>query len=103
LSEIYRAVFCHKYLLNINAPKIPASQNRFIKVQIEKLEFFYLKCHLSCENEFVAFKQSPSGVEEDGVGDAVDQVVDPEADLLGRRCPFDGLLEHHAESLRAVA
>jgi len=70
---------------------------------LTKISFFYLKSHLSCENEFVALKQSPGGVEEDRVGDAVNQVVDPEADLLGRRCPFDGLLEHHAESLRAAA
>jgi len=55
--------------------------------------------HLSGEDEFVALKESPRGVDEDRVGDAVNQVDDALFHLLRRLGAVNRLLEHDAERL----
>ena len=60
----------------------------------------YLECHLCREDEFVGFEETPGGVHEDAVGDAVRQVVDADLHVLGRSRPLDGHVEDDAEGFQ---
>jgi len=57
--------------------------------------------HLGGEDELVSLEETAGGVDEDRVGDAVDQINDALFHLLGRLGAVNRLLEHHAECLRS--
>jgi len=56
--------------------------------------------HLRGEGELVALEEAARRVDEDRVGDAVDEVVDTLAQLLGVLGAVDRLLEHDTERLQ---
>ena len=62
----------------------------------------YLEGDLRCEDELVPLEQSPGGIHEHGVGDAVDEVQHTLFDLLRGFSSLDGLVEHHTECLKGV-
>ena len=66
----------------------------------QRHQLCYLECHLGCKDEFVRLEETSGGVHEDGVGDAVSQVVDPDPDVVGRSRALDGHVEHDAERLQ---
>ena len=58
---------------------------------------FNLERHLCGEDELVRLEETSGGVHEDGVSDAVGQVVDSDLDVVGRSRALDGHVEHDAE------
>lgn len=66
--------------------------------------FFYtnLESHLRSENEFVALEKTSGSVLKDGVADAVNKVLDPLADFLGRFRFRYSFLKNNAESLQNI-
>ena len=55
--------------------------------------------HLRCEDDLVSLEQSPGGVHEHGVRDAVDQVYNTLLDFLCWLSSINGLLKHHVVGL----
>ncbi len=64
------------------------------------LEAINLECHLCSEDEFVGLEETPGGVHEDAVGDAVRQVVDANPHVVGRSRTLDGHVEYDAEGFQ---
>ena len=59
----------------------------------------YQECHLSCEDNFVLFKQASAGVHIHWVGYAVNEIQDSLFYLLGTLGTINGFLKHNTESL----
>ena len=62
----------------------------------------YLECDLWGEDELVTLKQSPGGVHEHKVSDAVDEVLHPLFHIVGLLCTLYCIVEHHTEGLQKV-